>query len=119
MIRRSGRAWVATVIGVPGCIVWGRDLTTTIARVRTALFLLRPGSWRSALAIRYALEGVAGRTVDSALEALAVARKAREDANQALAEAARALRSQGVSRRDSAKLLRISHQRVQQVLAGR
>lgn len=118
MIRRAGHAWVATVVGVPGCIIWARDVTTTLARVRTALALLRPRSWSLPLTIRYELEGSSGHAVDAALTSLVAAHEARGHANRALARAVRTLHAQGVSRRDSARLLHISHQRVQQVLAG-
>jgi predicted RNase H-like HicB family nuclease len=60
------------------------------------------------------------RTAFQVLNDVASARQAREEASVSeqatLARAARALVSQGMSQRDAAKLLHISHQRVSQLL---
>jgi predicted RNase H-like HicB family nuclease len=117
--KDEGGAWLATVPGVPGCHTYGRSIQQALDRVREALSLwiddadeavLTPDIRVAPDILRAARAGRAARTrADRALAA----------AQEALRDAALVLTGGGLSRRDAALLLGVSHQRVQQLLDGR
>jgi predicted RNase H-like HicB family nuclease len=108
-------AWIVHIDGVEGCQTYGRSLRQAQSRIREALAL-----WLD----REAEDLVLRDQLPKDLEALAQrAQQARADAERAgtkaqeqAARAAKALTERGLSRRDAAELLGISHQRVQQLL---
>ncbi len=114
---RESDAWLVHIKGIDGCHTHGRTLRQAEARIREALaawlnreldeFVITP-EWPDKV-VRLALE-------------VSSSRHSAEKANQAsaakTAQAARRLERMGLSRRDTADVLGISHQRVQQLLAS-
>jgi hypothetical protein len=114
-LERDGGQWILTVPAIPGCHTYGPSLSTSLVRLRDALRLFRPGD--ASLEITLEPIGELGerlREVDAARAALAVAEDRRRLAMSAALAQVVAL---GISRRDAATLLGISHQRVQQLIA--
>src|SRR6478735_5217354 len=114
---RDGRWWAVSVPALRGVHTQGRDLgdAQKMAREAAALWL---GIDESEVEIELHVEGA-----DDALDEVAAAREAKEQAaaveQATLANAAAKLVSLGMSQRDAARLLGLSHQRVSQLLAGR
>jgi predicted RNase H-like HicB family nuclease len=116
--------WVATIRSVPGCHTQGRTLAEARRRIREALAvaLERPDAARVAedaeLIDHIRLPtGVAKKLAQStSARKRAAAEEARAQA--ATRAAALALTKKGLSLRDTADLLGLSHQRVQQITAG-
>ena len=110
-------AWLVHIKGIAGCQTYGRSLRQAEDRIRQALALwldrdpdgltITP-EWPSDL------EGVAAE----ATQARSAASEAAQRAATTLARSAKRLDHMGLSRRDAADILGISHQRVQQLLAG-
>jgi len=101
--------------GIDGCHTYGRSLRQAEARIREALALWLdrdPDSltieseWPPDLAI----------VATQVSEARTIAALAAQQATSTMAEAAERLDRMGLSRRDAADILRVSHQRVQQLL---
>jgi predicted RNase H-like HicB family nuclease len=117
MAVRDGRWWAVSVPALRGVHTQGRDLDDAqkMAREAAALWL---GVDASEVEIELHVEGA-----DDALDEVSAAREAREKAAAAeqatLANAATKLVGLGMSQRDAAQLLGLSHQRVSQLLAGR
>lgn len=111
-------AWNVRIDGLEGCQTYGRSLRQAQHRVREAL-----AAWLDqepdGLRIRDELPGSLARLAQSVAEARADAERAGTKAQQQTAKAVRALTEQGLSRRDAAELLGVSHQRVQQLLDAR
>lgn len=108
--------WLVHIDGVPRCQTYGRSLRQASARIREALAVwldCEPEALTISDRLPEELEamaqGVARRRVQ--------AERAEAAAQEAIAEAVRELAGKGLSRRDAADLLGISHQRVQQFLA--
>jgi predicted RNase H-like HicB family nuclease len=117
--RDETGAWLARVPSVPGCHTYGRTLEQARRRIREALELWVgdvPSSElrfdiRLPAGIRQELRGVRAARERSAL--------AQREASDAVSRAARDLTGRlGLSLRDAAELLGISHQRVQQLVSG-
>ncbi len=110
-------AWTVAIEGLSGCQTYGRSLRQAQSRIREALALwldVEP----EVLQIRDRLPA----DLTSVAEGVARARRnvevAGAKAQQETADAVRQLTDLGLSRRDAAELLGLSHQRVQQLLAA-
>jgi len=118
--REESGAWIARVPGVPGCHTWGRSLRQVKRRIREALSLWVEDADRAELDFREHLPGEMRRE-------LAAVRAAREKAGEAQTEAVRVAaaavqdltKRRGLSVRDAADLIGVSHQRVQQLASMR
>ena len=110
-------AWLVYIEGIEACHTYGRTLRQAESRIREAL-----GAWldrdpsRLRLEVRWppALMEVA----EQVSRARDYATEAGRDAAVKTARAVRRLERMGLSRRDAAEVLGISHQRVQQLLAS-
>ena len=114
---RETDAWLVHIKGIAGCTTYGRTLRQAEARIREALavWLDRdPDGLDIASEWPPALDDVATKVGQARREAAASA----QAAGVATAIAAKELHRMGLSRRDTAVVLGISHQRVQQLLAS-
>jgi predicted RNase H-like HicB family nuclease len=110
-------AWLVHIKSIPGCATYGRTLRQAEARIREALaaWLDRdPDGLEIASEWPPELEDVATKVSRARRDAASSA----QAAGAATAKAARRLERMGLSRRDTADILDISHQRVQQLLAS-
>jgi predicted RNase H-like HicB family nuclease len=110
-------AWLVHVKSIPGCHTYGRTLRQAEAHIRDALALWLdrdPDGLEITAEWPAELEKVA-TTVSQARHDAAASAQA---AGAATAKAAKRLDRMGLSRRDTADVLGISHQRVQQLLAS-
>jgi predicted RNase H-like HicB family nuclease len=113
----ESEAWLVHIKGINGCQTYGRSLRQAEDRIREAL-----AAWldRDPEALTIApqwpsdLEDVAVE----ATRARSAAFEAAERATSTMTKAAKRLDRMGLSRRDAADILGISHQRVQQLLSG-
>lgn len=108
-------AWNVHIAGQNGCQTYGRSLRQAQSRIREALSV-----W---LDCEPDVLTIRDEFPPRLAEVAAAANRLRERAEQAeakakaeTAHAARALTDLGLSRRDAAELLGLSHQRVQQLL---
>lgn len=115
VLEWDGPHWLASVPDVPGCHTYGTNLPQTLRRVRQALGFFR----RDAGAIALQPDTVLPRDMQASLDSVHQARLAAAAAQASLRDAALALTDGGLSRRDAATLLGISHQRVHQLLHER
>lgn len=117
--RDETGAWIASVPSVPGCHTYGRSLRSAKRRIREALSLWVSDAHDADLRFRFELPASIRREIDQLT-------KARQRADDAARQAAvvsrravrRLLRGWGLSTRDAAELVGLSHQRVQQLLQG-
>lgn len=108
-------AWNVRIDGLEGCQTYGRSLRQAQSRIRAAL-----GLWLDRDPEGLVIEdrvpaqfvALAKRAQQARLEAERAGAKAQEE----VAGAAKALTDLGLSRRDAAELLGLSHQRVQQLV---
>jgi len=110
-------AWLVHIKGIPGCATYGRTLRQSEIRIREALaaWLDRdPEGLEIASEWPPELEDVATKVTQARRDAAVSARAA----GAVTAKAAKRLEHMGLSRRDAAEVLGISHQRVQQLLAS-
>ena len=110
-------AWLVHIKSIPECATYGRTLRQAEARIREALaaWLDRdPDDLEIASAWPPELEKVATSVSQARRNAAASAQAAGTET----AKAAKRLDRMGLSRRDTAEVLGISHQRVQQLLAS-
>jgi predicted RNase H-like HicB family nuclease len=110
-------AWLVHVKNMPECHTYGRSLRQAEARIREALaaWLDRdPEDLEISFELPPELADVATK-VSQARDAVTTTAK---EAGRTTARAARQLDRMGLSRRDTAEVLGISHQRVQQLLAS-
>jgi predicted RNase H-like HicB family nuclease/DNA-binding CsgD family transcriptional regulator len=107
--------WLVHIKGIEDCHTYGRSIRQAESRIREAL-----GAWLDrdpeALTITSELPSNVAMVASKAAEARREAERAGVKAHRATAEAVKRLTSMGLSRRDAADLLGISHQRVQQLL---
>jgi predicted RNase H-like HicB family nuclease len=110
-------AWLVHIKGIPGCHTYGRTLRQAETRICEALeaWLDRdPDGFEIRSEWPPELEDVATKVSEARRNAAASA----QSAGAATAKAAKKLDRMGLSRRDTADVLGISHQRVQQLLAS-
>lgn len=109
--------WLVHIEDVDGCQTYGRSIRQAEARIREAL-----AAWLDRdpdeLTITPQLPGDVAMLASTVSQARREAERAGTEAQQATADAVRRLTKMGLSRRDAADLLGISHQRVQQLLAS-
>lgn len=108
-------AWNVHIKGLDGCQTYGRSLRQAQARIREAL-----GLWLDrdpqTLLIRDELPTSLSAVADSVARARQEAERAGTKAQEETTRAVKRLTDLGLSRRDAAELLGLSHQRVQQLL---
>jgi predicted RNase H-like HicB family nuclease len=118
--RDESGAWIARVPDVPGCHSYGRTLRQLRGRVREALSLWVEDAETAELDFDVRLPAPLRSRVRSAIAGRERAARAQEEANEGLASAAKALTGKfGLSLRDAADLLGLSHQRVQQLVVAK
>lgn len=110
-------AWNVRVAGIDGCQTYGRSLSAAKGRMRETLAL-----WLGCDSTTFDLEDRLPARLASvakrANRARREAERAAARAQQEVAGAARELTELGLSRRDAAELLGLSHQRVHQLVDG-
>jgi predicted RNase H-like HicB family nuclease len=115
--ERDGQddAWNVHIKGLDGCQTYGRSLRQAQARIRDAL-----GLWLDrdpqTLLIRDELPTSLTAVAESVARARREAERAGTKAQEETTRAVKQLTDLGLSRRDAAELLGLSHQRVQQLL---
>jgi len=111
------RVWLVHIKGIENCHTYGRTLRQAESRIREAL-----GAWLDEalddLAITSEYPKEVAVLATQVAQARSQATQAGSEAQAAAIAAARRLSEIGLSRRDTADLLGISHQRVQQLLAS-
>jgi predicted RNase H-like HicB family nuclease len=112
-IDESGH-WIAAVPAVRGCHTYGRSLSEARSRIREALGLFVAHATTAKLVDDIRLPAPMKRLVLEYRNA-----RARAERDQKKAEAAVRRLATRLSRRDAADLLKISHQRVQQLAEKR
>jgi predicted RNase H-like HicB family nuclease len=115
--RDETGAWVAWVPSVPGCHTYGWSISQTSSRLRDALALWRADAPTARPEFR--LPPDVQESIVAAQRSARRAEAAVDHANAALAATVTVLARARFSRRDTAVLLGISHQRVQQILEAR
>jgi predicted RNase H-like HicB family nuclease len=118
--RDESGSWIARVPEVPGCHTYGRSLREAKRRIREALALWVHDADEAELQFDIRLPSAIRRKVSAS-------RRARENALESQRQAAEALAltvkdlvgDEGLSVRDAADLLGLSHQRVQQLVSAR
>ena len=108
-------AWNVHIQDLDGCQTYGRSLRQAQARIREAL-----GLWvdrdPQQLMIRDELPADLRAVADTVARARQDAERAGTKAQEETTRAVKRLTGLGLSRRDAAELLGLSHQRVQQLL---
>ncbi len=114
---RESDAWLVHIDGIEGCHTYGRTLRQAESRIREAL-----ASWTNrdpdGLDIASALPSRLVEIASNVAHARERAAQSAQEAGATTANAAKALARMGLSRRDTADVLGISHQRVQQLLVS-
>jgi predicted RNase H-like HicB family nuclease len=112
---RESDAWLVHVEGIDGCHTYGRTLRQAGERIEEALAV-----WLDREPGEVALAHQWPEHISELASGVEKARRASADASRAASvatvSAARRLATMGLSRRDTAEILGISHQRVQQLL---
>lgn len=108
-------AWNVRIKGLAGCQTYGRSLRQAQSRIREALALWLDQD-TDTLVIRDQFPASLRTVADEVAKARRNADRAGTLAQQQTARAVRQLTDLGLSRRDAAELLGLSHQRVQQLL---
>ena len=109
-------AWNVRIEGLDGCQTYGRSLHQARARIREALAVWLDRE-PEGLTIRDQLPTSFRAVADSVARARKEAELAGTKAQEETKQAVRRLTALGVSRRDAAELLGLSHQRIQQLLS--
>ena len=108
-------AWNVRVEGLEGCQTYGRSLRQAQSRIREVL-----GLWLdrepTKLVIEDQMPAKLAAVADRVSKARVEAERAGAKAQEQVAGAAKALTDLGLSRRDAAELLGLSHQRIQQLI---
>jgi predicted RNase H-like HicB family nuclease len=114
---RESDAWLVHIDGIEACHTYGRTLRQAGERIEEALAL-----WLDREPDDFVLAHQWPKAVSDVAEEVTDARSAAAEASQTACEkttsAARKLNRMGLSRRDTAQILGISHQRVQQLLTS-
>ena len=117
--RDESGTWIARVPAVPGCHTYGRSLRQTKRRIREALSLWVDDAEEAELLLDIRLPSEIRRKVTASRRAREFAADAQRQATEKLALSALELvRQDGLSVRDAADLLGLSHQRVQQLVTA-
>jgi predicted RNase H-like HicB family nuclease len=115
--EKDGR-WTVELAEEPRVHTWGKTVEQALARMREAAALWFEADEHEIELIPHAvLPKAAGRTIEQARQAREEARRADRLAVAQTKKAAAALAGRGISMRDAAAILGISHQRVHQLLA--
>ena len=115
--EKDGR-WIVELEEEPRVHTWGKTVDQALTRMREATALwFQIEEDQIELVPRPVLPKSADRTVEQARQAREQARNADRLAVERTRKAAAALTSRGISMRDAAAILGISHQRVHQLLA--
>lgn len=110
-------AWLVNIKDINGCQTYGRSLRQAENRIREALALwLDRDPDGLTITPQWPLDLV-GVAIEAS-QARSAASEAAQQAGAAMATAAKRLDRMGLSRRDAADILGISHQRVQQLLTS-
>lgn len=116
----SNGMWLVEVIDEPRIHSHGRTIERADFNIREALALWYERDEDDFTVVpRYDLPKRLLQLVERASELREAARELQEDLQQKTERAAKELSARGVSRRDAATLLGLSHQRVQQLIARR
>lgn len=107
--------WNVRIKGVAGCQTYGRSLRQAQGRIREALALWLDLSLVD-VRLRDQFPGPLAAVAEDVIRARGAAERAGEKAQQQTVEAVKTLTELGLSRRDAAELLGLSHQRVHQLL---
>jgi predicted RNase H-like HicB family nuclease len=108
-------AWNVHIQGLDGCQTYGRSLRQAQSRIREALALWLERNPQQ-LVIRDELPPALSAVADNVARARREAERAGTKAQEETSKAVKRLTDLGLSRRDAAELLGLSHQRVQQLL---
>lgn len=108
-------AWNVHVKGIAGCHTYGRSLRQAQGRIREALAVWLDQE-PATLTFSHRFPEPFAAVADEALRARSAAERADAKAHRRTVDAVKALTKLGLSRRDAAELLGVSHQRVQQLL---
>jgi len=108
-------AWNVRIDGIEGCQTYGRSLRQARARIREALAV-----WLDRdpdhLVVHDRLPESLALVAEGLVQARREAERAGATAQAQTLQAVKELTSLGLSRRDAAELLGLSHQRIQQLL---
>jgi predicted RNase H-like HicB family nuclease len=116
--RDETGAWLARVPSVPGCHTHGRTLEQVRRRIREALELWVDDARHAELQFEIRLPTAIKKELHRARTTRNRSARAQSEASEAVSRAARDLTQKaGLSLRDAAELLELSHQRVQQLLS--
>jgi predicted RNase H-like HicB family nuclease len=114
---RESDAWLVHIDGIEACQTYGRTLRQAGERIEEALAL-----WLDRDPDEFVLDHEWPQAVNDVAAEVSEARTTAAEATQLSSEAtiraARLLTRMGLSRRDTAEILGISHQRVQQLLVS-
>ena len=108
-------AWNVRVKGITGCQTYGRSIRQAQSRIREALALWLDTD-PAQLRVRDQFPAALASVADDVVRARSAAERAGAKAQQQTVEAVKSLTDLGLSRRDAAELLGLSHQRVHQLL---
>lgn len=115
--QEDDRRWSVELEEEPRVHTWGKTIDQALTRIREAAAMwFRVDEASIELIPRPVLPKATGRTVEQAQKAREQARDADRLAIEQTRKAAVALTSRGISMRDTAAILGISHQRVHQLL---
>jgi predicted RNase H-like HicB family nuclease len=107
--------WNVRIKGLSGCQTYGRSIRQAQSRIREALAVWLDMS-AAELGVRDQFPAELASVADDVVRARSAAERAGARAQQQTIEAVKALTDLGLSRRDAAELLGLSHQRVHQLL---
>jgi predicted RNase H-like HicB family nuclease len=108
-------AWNVRIKGLTGCQTYGRSIRQAQSRIREALALWLDTD-SAQLRVRDQFPAALASVADDVVRARSAAERAGAKAQQQTIEAVKSLTELGLSRRDAAELLGLSHQRVHQLL---
>lgn len=111
-------AWIAEVRELSSCHTHGRSITQAKERITEAMQLFDELD-EADVTYNVKLPAAAKKAVQAAVAIRTKAEKVQAEALKATAAAAEALTRSGVSVRDAAMMLGVSHQRVHQILHER